>query len=113
MDLLHERIRHRVQEMVEQGLLEEVRGLGEWSDTSRKAIGYAEALAHLKGELSLEDMVERITIRTRQYSKRQRTWFRNQMTACLIDMVEEDAPALSVVSCWKSTGPLWFNRGHE
>jgi tRNA dimethylallyltransferase len=43
-----------------------------------KALGVAEFAAHARGELTLEDAIGRAVIATRQYAKRQRTWFRNQ-----------------------------------
>jgi tRNA dimethylallyltransferase len=63
------------------GLLDEVRallaepqGLGR---TARQALGYKETLAHLEGRCSLSEAVEAIQTRTRQFAKRQHTWFRN------------------------------------
>ena len=43
------------------------------------SVGYAEALAHLDGNMTLPEAIERTTIRTRQYARRQRTWFRHQL----------------------------------
>jgi len=74
------RINARVRSMVEQGLVEEVRGLAGQppglSEQARQALGYAEILAHLRGDTSLKEAVERIKIHTRQFAKHQRTWFR-------------------------------------
>lgn len=79
---LYRWIEERVEEMMEQGLLEEVEGLktkGFTRDlTSMKALGYRELLAHLEGETSLEEAVELIKRNTRRYAKRQLTWFRGE-----------------------------------
>jgi tRNA dimethylallyltransferase len=77
------RIDHRFDAMVAQGALEEVRlllalGLPP-SMPAMKAIGVPELAGHLAGGRPLEDAVARARIATRQYAKRQRTWFRNQM----------------------------------
>lgn len=111
---LSERIFQRVEIMVERGLLEEVQGLQtqypEWTGTAKQAIGYAEALAHLEGEWTRDEMVERIGIRTRQYAKRQRTWFRNQVAAVEVDMEGDGDHVAAVRAVWEETGPLWFER---
>jgi tRNA dimethylallyltransferase len=80
-DVLHKRIAARVEKMYADGLLEEARGLIglELSATARKAIGYAEAFAVLRGEMTEAEAKEKTIIRTRQLSKRQMTWFRNQL----------------------------------
>ena len=79
-ELLVERIEKRVDIMLEQGLLNEAKFLYEngYLDekyTSYSAIGYKELLPYLKGEDTLENCVERLKISTRQYAKRQLTWF--------------------------------------
>ncbi|MFI3250596.1 MAG: tRNA (adenosine(37)-N6)-dimethylallyltransferase MiaA [Eubacteriales bacterium] len=67
----------RVDTMLEMGLLEEVESLRYLPKqaTSMQAIGYKELRATLEGEESLTDAVEKLKIRTRQYGKRQLTWF--------------------------------------
>ena len=77
--ILHERINSRVDRMMESGLIEEVRSLLEWLPEDAQAlqtVGYREVIAHLKGELSHEQMVADIKTHTRRYAKRQLTWFR-------------------------------------
>ncbi|ANT59263.1 tRNA dimethylallyltransferase [Salipiger sp. CCB-MM3] len=79
---LNDRIARRFTLMVEGGALDEARAnLASWRPDlpSAKAIGAAELIAHLRGEMSLEDACERATILTRQFAKRQRTWFRARM----------------------------------
>ncbi len=78
--LLAERIAGRVHRMMEAGLLAEVEALlGEpegLSRTARQALGYKELIEHLRGECSLDDAVESIIVRTRQFAVRQERWFR-------------------------------------
>ncbi len=75
---LHERINLRVDRMMEAGLLEEARSCFSQPErpTAAQAIGCKELYPYLRGERSLEDCVEELKLRTRQYAKRQMTWFR-------------------------------------
>jgi tRNA dimethylallyltransferase len=74
------RIHARVDEMFTLGLVAETQrllGSGlEQNKTAMQAIGYRQVVEHLRGERSLADTVELVKIKTRQYAKRQRTWFR-------------------------------------
>ena len=72
------RIDLRVEAMMEQGALDEVRATGPMSATAAKMIGLREIRAHLAGEMSILQCIEKIQTATRQYAKRQLTWFRNQ-----------------------------------
>ncbi|MCL1832290.1 MAG: tRNA (adenosine(37)-N6)-dimethylallyltransferase MiaA [Oscillospiraceae bacterium] len=79
--LLYERINVRVDGMVMNGLVEEARGRLETlkrSDrlTSAQAIGHKELLPYLSGETDLETCIENVKMKTRNYAKRQMTWFR-------------------------------------
>lgn len=79
---LHERIDRRVLEMLEAGLIEEVRGLltrrPPLGPTARQGLGYKEVIDWLEqGSGSLSDVAVTIQTRTRQFAKRQCTWFRN------------------------------------
>ncbi|WP_134680043.1 tRNA (adenosine(37)-N6)-dimethylallyltransferase MiaA [Paracoccus ravus] len=81
-DWLAERISRRFGMMMEQGALDEVRAmLPQWQPQAlwARAIGAPELVAHLRGECSLPDAVERAVIATRQYAKSQRIFFRNRM----------------------------------
>lgn len=78
-DWLNDRIARRFDLMLDQGALEEARAiLPHWNPKhlSSKAIGAPELIAHLQGQMSLEDAREAAIIASRQYAKRQRTWFR-------------------------------------
>ena len=73
---LLERIYRRVDCMIEQGLIEEVRGLyGYRNLQALNAVGYKEIFDFLDGKTSLQEAVELIKINTRRYAKRQMTWF--------------------------------------
>ena len=76
---LHRRIEARVDDMVQEGLVKEVEMLlEEWGDNAPglKIIGYKEIISHVRGHMDLDDAVALIKLRTRQYAKRQMTWFR-------------------------------------
>lgn len=69
----------RVDQMMEDGLLEEVRSLYPYRHLNAlQTVGYAELFEYLEGKCSLPDAVERIRVNTRQYAKRQLTWFRKE-----------------------------------
>jgi tRNA dimethylallyltransferase len=78
---LYARIDARVQKMVEAGLVEEVRALRKLpqplSKEASQALGYKEMFAHIDGQATLEETVQRIQTRTRNFAKRQITWFRH------------------------------------
>ncbi|MCV6598706.1 MAG: tRNA (adenosine(37)-N6)-dimethylallyltransferase MiaA [Mangrovicoccus sp.] len=83
-DWLNARIARRFRAMITDGALEEARAMEpDWQPyhPASKAIGVAELIAHLRGEISLEQAEDAAVIATRRYAKRQRTWFRNQMQA--------------------------------
>ncbi len=78
---LYQNINLRVQEMLASGLIEEVRILKEkYSSTVKpfKSIGYKQVLAHLSGELNYQEMLQSIQQETRNFAKRQYTWWRNE-----------------------------------
>ena len=81
--ILAKRIAQRTAHMFEDGLLDEARWLRDQGyDRDLPAlsgVGYAEALAHLDGRLTLAEAIDRTTTRTRQYARRQRTWLRHQL----------------------------------
>lgn len=78
---IHERINMRFDKMVEEGALQEIQALMQKGlDPSlpvMKAIGVPQLAAHLVGELSIEEAIEKAKAATRQYAKRQSTWFNN------------------------------------
>lgn len=85
-EALCRRIEARTRQMLAGGALEEITALGDISITACKAIGIREIRGHLSGGLTLEQTIEAIAIATRQYAKRQATWFRREtcyQTICL------------------------------
>ena len=94
---LHERIQHRVDEMFRNGLVAETErlmacGLAE-NRTAMQALGYRQVAEHLRGERSLPETIELVKIRTRQFAKRQLTWFRRQLRLEWITLDPAAAPA--------------------
>jgi tRNA dimethylallyltransferase len=75
-EILNSRINDRVDAMMQDGLLEEVKGLLLMAHLNAlQTVGYQEIFEHLRGEISLQDAVTMIKQHTRQYAKRQMTWF--------------------------------------
>ena len=96
-EALHERIRLRFLNMLEEGFVEEVQKLFERADLnehlpSMRAVGYRQVWAYLRGEYDYETMVERAIIATRQFAKRQYTWLRRERSA--LNYLSEDAGLL-------------------
>ena len=91
---LYERIDRRVDKMMEQGLLEEVRRLKDRGlprdSVSMQGLGYKELFAYLEGEYSLEEAVRIIKRDTRHFAKRQITWFRRERDVVWIDRQENE-----------------------
>jgi tRNA dimethylallyltransferase len=88
-EALYERINRRVDEMMKQGFLDEVRGLHQDFGEAHKlkkinaleTVGYKELFNYLDGAIKLDDAIELIKQHTRNYAKRQLTFFRNQFNA--------------------------------
>jgi tRNA dimethylallyltransferase len=80
-DELAERIDARVDAMFARGLVAEVQSLAQrferLSLTASQAVGYREVLGHLRGERDLATTIDLVKLHTRQFAKRQRTWFRS------------------------------------
>lgn len=91
-ELVYERINKRVDMMLENGLLEEVTRLSHdpnlFSYQGMQGIGYKEFRLLATGKMSLEECVEEIKKHSRQFAKRQYTWFRNQMDVHWYDISE-------------------------
>jgi len=74
---LHRNINSRVDKMLQEGLLEEVGSLNGYRDVNAlQTVGYSEIFEHLDGKMSLANAIEEIKKNTRQYAKRQMTWFK-------------------------------------
>ena len=99
--LLYHRINGRIDQMMEEGLVEEVRsfydsGINE-ALPSMKAIGYKEFFPYFKGEATLEASVEKLKQNTRNYAKRQLTWFRHQAQPIFIEVDQLNFDANCIV----------------
>jgi tRNA dimethylallyltransferase len=93
---LNRRIETRVDEMFRLGLLEETRallarGLGK-NPTAMQALGYRQVVEHLRGLRNLQDTISLVKLRTRQFAKRQMTWFRRQMALHWIEVSAGETP---------------------
>ncbi|MCW3083034.1 MAG: miaA [Bacteroidetes bacterium] len=76
-ELLYARINNRVDDMMKQGLLEEVRKLQEYKNANAlQTVGYKELFDYLDGKISLQEAVALIKQNTRRFAKRQLTWFK-------------------------------------
>lgn len=89
---LHDRINRRVDDMVSRGLVEEARQCFNQPNrqTAAQAIGCKELYPYFRGERSLEDCIEELKLRTRQYAKRQLTWFRRDKRIFRLEIVQND-----------------------
>ena len=88
-DTLYERINKRVDVMVENGLLDEVKSFYDQNIRSKAimtGIGYKELYEYFDGNISLDEALELIKQRSRKYAKRQYTWFNNQMDVKWFDV---------------------------
>ena len=104
-DLLRQRIEERAQTMMREGFLEEVEGLlrigVDPQARPMRSVGYKEAVAVVLGEAPRSGLVERVVQSTWAYARRQRTWFRGERDAEMVDI--EDVEGLSQVM--RSLGP--------
>lgn len=91
---LYERINHRVDLMMEQGLLQEVKGLLDHGYhaglVSMQGLGYKEFIPYFQGECTLKEAVEQLKKGTRHFAKRQLTWFRRQIDGLWVDLSKAD-----------------------
>lgn len=94
---LHARINVRVEEMFARGLVEETRQLLDHgfaqNKTAMQAIGYRQVVEHLRGERTLTETIELVKIKTRQFAKRQMTWFCKHAKAQWIEIQSESSVA--------------------
>jgi tRNA dimethylallyltransferase len=92
---LHARINARVDTMFARGLVDETRGLLtrglEQNKTAMQAIGYRQVVEHLRGEHPLAETIELVKSRTRQFAKRQLTWFRRQLDPEWIELKPDES----------------------
>ena len=87
-EILYDRINKRVDIMIEQGLIEEVRNIYEKYSkfpTAMQGLGYKEVVEYLKGNYTKQEMIDLIKKETRNYAKRQLTWFRKNKDIVWLD----------------------------
>ncbi|MEI9934830.1 MAG: tRNA (adenosine(37)-N6)-dimethylallyltransferase MiaA [Ferruginibacter sp.] len=89
---LYHNINHRVEVMMKDGLLEEVKSLLPFQQLNAlQTVGYKELFEHLNGNISLENATEKIKLNTRHYAKRQMTWFKKDTAIKWCDVSFEKA----------------------
>ncbi len=77
MEVLTERINNRVDQMIKDGLIEEVKTVINWrSKAALQTVGYKEIFDYFDNKISIDEAIRKIKIHTRQYAKRQMTWFK-------------------------------------
>lgn len=108
--VLHQRIRARAEAMLRRGLIEEVAAVlseGHAPDApGLDGVGIREAVDYLHGRRSRDSVAEAITISTRQYAKRQETWFRHQPRGPVLTLDATRAPdevAAEIAQAWEAT----------
>ncbi|MBO9732051.1 MAG: tRNA (adenosine(37)-N6)-dimethylallyltransferase MiaA [Chitinophaga sp.] len=96
-EILHQRIHQRVDQMIHAGLVEEVREVLPYREhNALRTVGYQEIFSFLDGHISLDQAIEEVKIHTRQYAKRQLTWFRKDPAFQWFDS-RDPAPILEYV----------------
>lgn len=98
-NVLYKRIEQRVDQMMQDGLLDEARWLfyeGGAKFQAGKGIGYKELFPFIDGKGSLEDGVAEIKKNSRHYAKRQLTWFRNKMNVTWFDLVSNETDVVKI-----------------
>jgi tRNA dimethylallyltransferase len=103
-EVLGGRLESRVDTMLEQGWADEVRDLMRAVPPDAqawKASGYSVMREYVEGKLDLSSARQRIIIETRQYAKRQRTWFRHQLPSAAVTLVNpDDSRSREIVREW-------------
>jgi tRNA dimethylallyltransferase len=99
---LRVRINARVDEMFRRGLVDETRELLkrglEQNQTAMQAIGYRQVVEHLRGERNLAETIELVKVKTRQFAKRQLTWFRRQVAPEWIELKPDESLGTAVAN---------------
>lgn len=98
---LYDRINRRVDIMIEQGLIEEVRNVVEKYDkfpTAMQGLGYKEVVEYFDGKLTKQEMIDKIKQETRRYAKRQLTWFRKNKNIVWIDGLDDRNKNIDIIT---------------
>lgn len=99
-DKLYDRINKRVDIMIQDGLIEEVKNVAskyKKFPTAMQGLGYKEVLEYLNGDTTKEEMIEKIKMETRRYAKRQLTWFRRYETIKWIDALGDIQNNINII----------------
>ena len=97
---LYERINKRVDLMIENGLVDEVKSLIQKYDelpTAIQGLGYKEVVSYLNNEISYDEMIDKIKQETRRYAKRQLTWFRRNKQIIWLDGLDDMQNNLKII----------------
>lgn len=98
---LYERINLRVDIMLKQGLVQEVENIVKKYEngypTAMQALGYKEVYEYLKGEISKDEMIEKIKRESRRYAKRQITWFKRSENIIWLDGLENKQNNIKII----------------
>lgn len=97
---LYDRINRRVDIMLVDGLIEEVKEISEKYKefpTAMQGLGYKEVVEYLNGDISKEDMINKIKMETRRYAKRQLTWFRRYENITWLDGLEDVQKNIDII----------------
>ena len=99
-EMLYERINKRVDIMLEQGLIEEVKSIYEKYNkfpTAMQGLGYKEVVEYLENKTTKEEMIEKIKQETRRYAKRQMTWFRKNKQTIWLDAEDKMQNNINII----------------
>ena len=99
-NILYDRINQRVDNMIKQGLVEEVKELlkkYKTFPTAMQGLGYKEVVEFLNGKITKEEMIEKIKQETRRYAKRQLTWFRKNKQTIWLNGANEMQNNISII----------------
>ena len=97
---LYQRINKRVDIMIEQGLVEEVKNIlkkYKTFPTAMQGLGYKEVVDYLDGKYTKEEMIEKIKMETRRYAKRQLTWFRKNKQTTGLEVTNEIQNNINII----------------
>ena len=97
---LYDRINKRVDIMIENGLIEEVKEISQKYKefpTAMQGLGYKEVVEYLSGKTSKEEMIDKIKMETRRYAKRQLTWFRRYENMIWLDGFEDVQKNIDII----------------
>ena len=97
---LYDRINKRVDMMIEQGLIEEVKQILDKYDTfptAMQGLGYKEVVEYLEKKLTTEEMIEKIKMETRRYAKRQLTWFRKNKQTIWLNAADDIQSNIDII----------------